>query len=165
MRFRNFAARVCAALSLGLALVGHAQGDEFDLIISLGEVEGPQQTMRVAPGSYHRIDTYLTNLGPDPAPGRISVTGDQSECPYLVGWYLSEDEYISADEDLQIAGYCPNGLQPGQTLRFWADIYIPVNIVGGFYFWGAIADYNDSVAEIDDTNNVALGNQTVVRGR
>ncbi|MET1253914.1 hypothetical protein [Aliikangiella maris] len=155
----------CIALLTGLTVLGGTlvQADDFDLTIALGEVEGNQNKSRVEPGSYHRIDTYLTNNGPDAAPGRILVTGEVlPECPYLVGWYLSEDATITTD-DIQIGGFCPNGLQAGQTLRFWADVYVPVNITGGFYYWGAIVDYNQAVVETDESNNAALGDQVLVR--
>jgi hypothetical protein len=140
-----------------------ARADDFDLTIALGGVEAPGGGKHVSPGTYLRIDTYLTNNGPDPAPGRILVTGEVlPECPYLVGWYLSTDTVITTD-DIQIGGYCPNGLEAGQTLRFWADIYVPVNIEGGFYYWGAIADYNESLVETDETNNAATGAQVNIR--
>jgi hypothetical protein len=152
-------------LSLLFCILGFAYTvtGNFDLTITVGEVEGNQNKNRVAPGSYVRLDTYLTNNGPDAAPGRILVTGEVlPECPYLVGWYLSVDENITTD-DIQVGGFCPNGLEAGQTLHFWADVYIPVNIEEGFYYWGAIVDYNNSVTETDETNNAALGTLTVVR--
>jgi hypothetical protein len=152
-----------AIASLFITGVTTAQADNFDLTVTLGDVENPQQTMRVSPGSHYRIDTYLKNNGPDAAPGRILVTGEVlPECPYLVGWYLSADPIITTD-DIQIGQFCPNGLQPGQILRLWADIYIPLNIEGGIYYYGAIADYNQSVMESDETNNIASGSRTVVR--
>ena len=140
-----------------------ASAEDFDLTIALGGVEAQGSGKHVKPGTYLRLDTYLTNNGPDPAPGRITVTGEVlPECPYLVGWYLSTDTIITTD-DTQIGGYCPNGLEAGQTLRFWADVYVPVNIEGGFYYWGAIADYNESLVETDETNNAATGEQVNIR--
>jgi len=163
MKLKNILFALLASLS-GLATgVTTTHADSFDLSIALGKAEGTQNTKRVAPGAYLRLDTYLTNNGPDSAPGRILVTGEVlPDCPYLVGWYLSSDTVITAD-DIQIGGYCPNGLEAGQTLRFWADVYVPVNIAGGMYYWGAIADYNGSLLETDVTNNAALGKVVVVR--
>lgn len=157
--------RLSASIFAVLFMAGptSAFADDFDLTIAVGDIEGNKNKTRVAPGSYHRIDTYLTNNGPDAAPGRILVTGEVlPECPYLVGWYLSEDTLITTD-DIQVGGYCPNGLEAGQTLRFWADVYVPVNIAAGFYYWGAIVDYNESVVETDETNNAALGNRTHIQ--
>ena len=140
-----------------------ASAEDFDLTIALGGVEAPGSGHFVRPGTNVRLDTYLTNNGPDPAPGRITVTGEVlPECPYLVGWYLSTDTTITT-ADTQIGGYCPNGLEAGQTFRFWADVYVPVNIEGGFYYWGAIADYNESLVETDETNNAATGEQVNIR--
>jgi hypothetical protein len=153
------------AISLAMFLTGatSANAADFDLTISLSGVESANGGRHARPGEYLRLDTYLTNNGPDPAPGRVSVTGEVlPECPYLVGWYLSEDNVITTD-DIQIGGFCPNGLEAGQTLRFWADVYIPANIQGGMYYWGAIADYNNTVVETDENNNAALGASVVIR--
>lgn len=155
------------ALTASVIMVGAGittvRADDFDLTIALGGVEVRGSGNHVKPGTYLRIDTYLTNNGPDPAPGRILVTGEVlPECPYLVGWYLSTDTIINTD-DTQIGGFCPNGLEAGQTFRFWADVYVPVNIEGGFYYWGAIADYNESLVETDETNNAATGAQVNIR--
>ncbi len=140
-----------------------ANAADFDLTIALAGVEAKGSGKHVKPGTHVRLDTYLTNNGPDPAPGRITVTGEVlPECPYLVGWYLSQDTIITT-EDIQIGGYCPNGLEAGQTFRFWADAYVPVNIEGGFYYWGAIADYNDSVLETNEDNNAAVGEKVTIR--
>lgn len=154
-----------SAISAAILVVGvtSAQASEFDLAIALGGVESVNGGKHVRPGEYLRLDTYLTNNGPDPAPGRITVTGEVlPDCPYLVGWYLSTDNVITND-DIQIGGFCPNGLEAGQTLRFWADVYVPANIQGGTYYWGAIADYNNAVVETDETNNAALGAPVVIR--
>lgn len=154
-----------SAISVIMMMTGFttANAADFDLTIALDGVESPSGGRHVKPGDYLRLDTYLTNNGPDAAPGRITVTDEVlPECPYLVAWYLSTDEIITTD-DIQIGGYCPNGLQAGQTYRFWADVYVPVNIVGGTYFWGAIADYNNTVVETNEINNTALGAVVVVR--
>src|SRR5574341_1052106 len=155
-----FTASVILLMGAGIT---PASAADFDLTIALGGVEVPGDKKFVEPGSYLRVDTYLTNNGPDPAPGRILVTGEVlPECPYLVGWYLSTDTTITTD-DIQVGGYCPNGLEAGQTFRFWADVYVPVNIARGFYYWGAIADYNQSLVETDETNNAATGSQVNIR--
>lgn len=153
------------AISSAMFMIGmtSAKAANFDLTIALGGVESRSAGKHVRPGEYLRLDTYLTNNGPDPAPGRITVGGEVlPECPYLVGWYLSADAVITTD-DIQIGGYCPNGLEAGQTLRFWADVYIPANIEGGMYYWGAIADYNNTVVETDEINNAAVGETVVIR--
>ena len=153
-------------VSAGIMMVAGittASAEDFDLTIALGGVETQGSGKHVKPGTYLRLDTYLTNNGPDPAPGRILVTGEVlPECPYLVGWYLSTDTTITT-ADTQIGGYCPNGLEAGQTFRFWADVYVPVNITPGFYYWGAIADYNESLVETDETNNAATGERVNIR--
>jgi hypothetical protein len=154
---------VTAAVLFGWSGMTTANAEDFDLTIALADVEAQGSGRHLRPGDYLRLDTYLTNNGPDPAPGRILVTGEVlPDCPYLVGWYLSADTTITTD-DIQIGGFCPNGLEAGQTFRFWADVYVPVNIQGGFYYWGAIADYNESLAETNEANNSATGAGVVVR--
>ena len=157
MNFRKSILAFTVSAIMMMAGITTASAADFDLTIALGGVEAQGNGKHVKAGDYLRLDTYLTNNGPDPAPGRILVTGEVlPDCPYLVGWYLSTDTIINTD-DIQIGGYCPNGLEAGQTLRFWADVYVPVNIEGGFYYWGAIADYNESLVETDETNNAATG--------
>lgn len=163
MIIKKFAQTFAISLAMFLTGAASANAADFDFTISLGGVESANGGRHARPGEYLRLDTYLTNNGPDPAPGRVSVTGEVlPECPYLVGWYLSEDNVITTD-DIQIGGFCPNGLEAGQTLRFWADVYIPANIQGGMYYWGAIADYNNTVVETDENNNAALGASVVIR--
>lgn len=163
MDMQKFAQTFAISSAVFMIGVTSAKAADFDLTVALGGVESRNAGKHVRPGEYLRLDTYLTNNGPDPAPGRITVTGEVlPECPYLVGWYLSTDNMITTD-DIQIGGYCPNGLEAGQTLRFWADVYVPANIEGGIYYWGAIADYNNTVVETDETNNAAFGASVVIR--
>lgn len=128
---------------------------QYDLTIALGGVEGGAN--RVAPGTYTRLDTYLTNLGPDTAPGRTP-----SKSAYLVAWYLSTDPVIDTS-DIRIGSFSGNSLAPGETLRFWADVLVPLDIEKGFYYWGAIVDYTGILSETDETNNAATGDKVNVR--
>jgi len=128
---------------------------QYDLTIDLGGVEGGGQ--HVSPGTYVRLDTYLTNLGPDTAPGRTP-----SKSAYLVSWYLSTDTVIDTN-DIQIGSYSGNSLAAGETFRFWADVLVPLNIPKGFYYWGAIVDYTEILNETDETNNAATGDQVNIR--
>lgn len=128
---------------------------EYDLTIALGEVEGGAKHLR--PGTYARLDTYLTNLGPDTAPGR---TG--SRAAYLVAWYLSTDTVIDTN-DIQIGSYSGNSLEADETFRFWADVLVPLDIEKGSYYWGAIVDYTEILNETDETNNAATGDGVNIR--
>jgi len=128
---------------------------QYDLTIVLDGVEGGLKKM--SPGDYGRLDTYLTNLGPDTAPGR---TGSKSA--YLVAWYLSTDTTIDTS-DIRIGSYSGNSLDADETFRFWADFMIPVGTPNGFYYFGAIVDYTEILNETDETNNVALGDLINIR--
>lgn len=128
---------------------------QYDLTIALGEVEGGAKHLR--PGTYTRLDTFLTNLGPDTAPGR---TGSKSA--YLVSWYLSSDTVIDTG-DIQIGSYSGNSLEAGETFRFWADVLVPLDIENGFYYWGAIVDYTEILNETDESNNAATGDTVNIR--
>jgi len=128
---------------------------QYDLTIDLGSVEGGAK--HVSPGTYVRLDTFLTNLGPDTAPGRTP-----SKSAYLVAWYLSTDQVIDTS-DVQIGSFSGNSLQAGETLRFWADVLIPLDIEGGKYYWGAIVDYTEILNETDESNNAATGDSIVIR--
>jgi hypothetical protein len=128
---------------------------QYDLTIDLGEVEGGAK--KVSPGTYTRLDTYLTNLGPDTAPGRTP-----SRAAYYVTWYLSTDPVIDTS-DIQIGSYSGNSLEAGETLRFWADVLVPLDIEKGFYHWGAIVDPTEILNETDEGNNSATGDQVNIR--
>ncbi|MGD2116574.1 MAG: CARDB domain-containing protein [Acidobacteriota bacterium] len=128
---------------------------QYDLTVDLGEVEGGAK--RVAPGTYTRLDTYLTNLGPDTAPGRTP-----SRAAYYVRWYLSTDPVIDTG-DIQIGSFSGSSLDAGETFRFWADVLVPLDIEKGFYYWGAIVDPTEILNETDETNNAAAGDRVNVR--
>lgn len=128
---------------------------QYDLTITLGEAEGGVKHVR--PGTYLRLDTYLTNLGPDTAPGRTGSKG-----AYYVAWYLSSDTVIDTS-DIQIGSYSGNSLEAGETFRFWADVLVPLGIENGFYYWGAIVDYTEILNETDETNNSATGEAVNIR--
>jgi len=128
---------------------------QYDLTITLDGVEGGLKHM--SPGDQGRLDTYLTNLGPDTSPGR---TGSKSA--YLVAWYLSTDTTIDTN-DIRIGSFSGNSLDADETFRFWADFMIPVGTPKGFYYFGAIVDYTEILNETDETNNVALGDSINIR--
>jgi hypothetical protein len=130
---------------------------QVDLTIALGGVEYVGGGKRVPPGTYLRLDTYLTNLGSDASPGRTP-----SKPAYLVSWYLSPDTTITTD-DIQIGSYSGNSLAAGETFRFWADVLVPLVIQRGFYYWGAIVDYTEILNETDETNNATTGNLVNIR--
>jgi cysteine-rich repeat protein len=104
-------------------------------------------TNRVVLGDRLRLDTFITNLGPDTAPGR-----SPHSCGHLTGFYLSTDDNITTSDTL-IGSICLNDLAGETTYRFWMDVHIPVNIPAGQYYWGAISDYTDVLVETDETNN------------
>lgn len=112
--------------------------------LTIDDVVGPVKAFR---GEYLRIDVYLTNQGPDAAPG-LSATA----CGYYSGVYLSTDTTITTADTL-IGRGCHAALAGGATNRFWRDVTIPADMPRGFYYWGAIADDTEILGETDETNN------------
>lgn len=112
--------------------------------LTISDLIGPN---RVVLNDWLRLDTFITNLGPDTAPGRTS-----SSCGHLTGFYLSADANITTSDTL-IGSICLNSIAGGETYRFWMDVHVPIDIPVGKYYWGAIADYSEVLDETDETNN------------
>ncbi len=112
--------------------------------LTIDDVIGPNRAQR---GEALRLDVYLTNLGPDAAPG-LSATA----CGFYVSAYLSTDTTIDTSDTL-IGRGCMASLAGGATLRFFKDVTVPADMPRGFYYWGAIADDTEILGETDETNN------------
>lgn len=114
--------------------------------------------IHISRGEWFRVDTSITNLGPDTAPGRAV-----SSCGHYTGFYLSTDTTITSD-DLLLSRICLNSLAGGTTLRWWHDVLIPSDVPRGFYYLGVMADYTKILDETDETNNTFVaGNKVRVK--
>jgi hypothetical protein len=89
----------------------------------------------------------------------VSVTV-QNQSPFAVsafriGFYYSTDAGISTADFL--AGTCAvAGLAAGDSVTCAGSIEVPLFFNPGTYYWGAIADDLQQVAEIDEQNNVRI---------
>ena len=70
---------------------------------------------------------------------------------FNVGFYLSPDRFIAADDIY--TGYGVVDLKPGESKGGPVPCKIPANITPGLYYIGVIADPQEKVAESDETNN------------
>jgi len=68
------------------------------------------------------------------------------------GIYLSTDSTITTG-DVELLIYDLPGLSAGGSNNVWKDVVIPADTDPGPYYVGAIADYNDTVAESNEGNN------------
>lgn len=82
---------------------------------------------------------------------------------FSVAYYLSADQTITAS-DILLGSRQVNGLAAGDSSTAGTTLTVPLNIHGGLYYIGAIADNTNVVFESDETNNAAAGNQVTVTG-
>jgi hypothetical protein len=99
----------------------------------------------VAPGGSITIDAYDMNLG-------NGVSG-----PSTAGIYLSTDPTITTSDTLLAtvvsSGTLATVSQPGYYDHQTVSVTLPGNLAPGTYYIGGIADYNNQVAESNETNN------------
>ena len=90
--------------------------------------------------------------------GTLSVTnavqnvGTGNPGSVTVGLYLSLDPVITPD-DLRLTSRSLSGPAPGQTNTAATAVTIPLTTPPGAYYLGAIADYQDKIVEVSETNN------------
>ncbi len=85
----------------------------------------------------------------------------RTACPPLdVGYYLSTDAYLSADDTLLGTGSIPAS-NPQQNVGGSGTVTIPAGTPRGGYRFLIVADYLDAVPEDGQGNNVVLGKLTV----
>lgn len=82
-------------------------------------------------------------------------------CPSVeVGYYLSDDAYLSNEDQLLGTGTIPAS-SPQQNVGGSGTITVPAGISRGGYSILVIADYLDTVPEDGQGNNIVLGKLTV----
>ncbi|HAK60875.1 MAG TPA: hypothetical protein DCO77_10905 [Nitrospiraceae bacterium] len=117
-------------------------------------------------------DLYVKTVSGPPtgiANGKISITitvrnagpGDAEE--FSVGFYLSEDPIITI-EDISLGSLYINALHAGESFSSTIEVMVPVNMIPGIYYLGAIVDYREEQIEADEYNNSMAGNQIDVNG-
>lgn len=75
----------------------------------------------------------------------------------LTGIYLSTDPVITI-ADIFLGSREAIPLTAGTINSGAMKFKVPVNVIPGNYYIGAIADYNNKIVEIDETNNTSTGN-------
>ncbi len=126
--------------------------------------------LAAAPAALAQPDLYgNVQLYPDPAradPGDavsfgiiFSNTGTEPAPPFEVGLYFSTDRYLSGDDVLAGTVSLP-GVGVQQNVNTGVTVAVPPLPRGG-YFVLAVADHEDEVAELSESNNVNSGPITV----
>ncbi|MBI4870896.1 MAG: DVUA0089 family protein, partial [Candidatus Riflebacteria bacterium] len=93
----------------------------------------------------------------------ISNPGDQTAQYSYTGWYLSSEPRISTLDRHLASSYTPS-LAPLQSTSMSSSLFIPLDVLPGTYYLGAIADIHGYVAESNEGNNATTApTQLVVR--
>jgi len=94
----------------------------------------------------------------------VTNQGTTGASTFSVAYYISTDTVITTSD--QVVGYrYVYGLTAGATVSGSASITLPGWVAPGTYYLGAIADYSDSIAESNETNNaIVVGQFTVTAG-
>jgi subtilase family serine protease len=113
----------------------------FDLAIA--DVRGPTNSCT---GATLNLTNIAQNIG-------IDNVGT-----FTVGLYLSDDPNITTNDTRIGTRSVTGGLPPNGRNTNGTSVTIPVTIVPGQYWFGAVADYNNQLPEANETNNATLGN-------
>ena len=108
----------------------------FDLAISCFT-----PSIKTAPGSYFYPTVYEDDFG----------NGHTS--PHYVGYFLSKDSIYDVS-DTYLANDYVLGTYGGSSTKLNPSLQIPTNVVNGVYYILAISDYQHSVLEANETNNI-----------
>ena len=111
-------------------------GDHPDLVTT--SLSGPRTATA---GSVAALAASIRNQG----------TADAG--PFRLGFYLSEDAEITADDTWFAACGYEAGLEAGETATCRRSVPVPLEIPPGRYHLGAVVDDLDRVAERSETNN------------
>ena len=76
--------------------------------------------------------------------------------PYQLGFYFSTDATITTADTPSATACNSTGLAPGASETCTPSIVVPLGLVPGPYFLGAIADHLGAVSESDETNNARI---------
>ncbi|ABS26527.1 CARDB domain-containing protein [Anaeromyxobacter sp. Fw109-5] len=94
----------------------------------------------------------------------VTAAPDGTDAPaFSVGLYLSSDTIITTSDRL-LATRSVNGLSPGASDAASTAVTIPVDLPGGGYHLGAIADSQGKLGESDESNNARAGNAITIIG-
>jgi alpha-tubulin suppressor-like RCC1 family protein/subtilase family serine protease len=91
----------------------------------------------------------------------VKNEGTGSAGSSILGIYLSEDNIITTS-DIFISGHPVSALDVNEEIVVDISSTLPASFSGGLYYVGAIADYQDQITELDDSNNTDAGNQVDV---
>lgn len=121
-------------------------GQMPDLVVS--SVEGAS---RGRTGDYVPVTVTIENIDWGVATGTAQL-----------GIYLSEDNVITTSDNKRATIYVTN--LPGKSSQTYStEILLMGNIPTGTYYYGAIADELDDIAESNETNNALTGNTIDIR--
>jgi uncharacterized repeat protein (TIGR01451 family) len=95
-------------------------------------------------GGTIQVSSLIENIG----------TGNPGN--FAVGYYLSTDSVVTTN-DARVAQQAISSLAPGQTGTSTVTVAISSALTPGFYYLGAIADFNESIVEANDANNAHVG--------
>jgi subtilase family serine protease len=93
---------------------------------------------------------------------QVSNTGLSSTGGFEVAYYLSTDQTISTS-DILVATRLISGLPQNSHDYASVDVGISESLAPGNYYWGAIADYKQAQSEVDEKNNIILGNSVAIQ--
>ncbi|GAB2531298.1 CARDB domain-containing protein [Rufibacter soli] len=93
--------------------------------------------------------------------GSISNQGNTASSSSNVGFYLSSNATLESS-DVFIGSYTGYGLGPGNSTSFYSSLTIPANTAPGTYYIIFMADYLNSVAEGNESNNTNYRQFTVI---
>ncbi len=117
-----------------------------DLVMN--SVSGPSSAVR---------GTTAVNLG-----GSLTNQGLSNPTTFYVGFYLSSDATITTS-DIYIGRVYFTTLSPGLTATASINTTIPTSVPAGTYYVGAVADYQNTTKENNETNNARNGNTISVQ--
>ena len=91
----------------------------------------------------------------------VKNQGVSSAGSFVIGFYLSIDATITTG-DIRIGTRSIGSLAAGTSNSATTSVTIPATRAAGTYYIGAIADYNSTRAETNETNNALTGNTIVL---
>jgi len=103
---------------------------------------GPSATF---PGALIKTKVKLSNLG------------DKAASPFAVRYVLSSDTTVSADDTELKVSTVATGLGASETMEQSEALVLPV-VAGGTWYVGVTVDTAGIVAEVDESNNLAISN-------
>lgn len=92
--------------------------------------------------------------------GSVSNQGHTSSSLTYLGLYFSTDSTITTG-DTYLGNVLISSIAAGRSLSFSKSVKVPSGLSAGTYYLGAIADYREREAEMDETNNTRSTTFTV----